>query len=173
MMFRARINLLSVATAMSLALSTAGKAQLVSAPAPGRAADNKIYAQQLVNELLVANSDLLAVGLHAIPPGTEDYVIVAHSRDLIGKKDSEADVQMIVEDKTVIGREAAGYTTEPRMVVHSALRDCTGRVVGLAVLSFKLVGDTRKLAVHARAEAILSALAQKIPNAAALFKPIL
>ena len=138
----------------------------------GKAAGNKIHAQQLVNDLLTANGDLLAVGLHAIPPGGRGYRIVAHSRDLIGKKDSEADVEMITSDKTIIGPENTGYTTTPRMVVHSALRDRDGQIVGLAVLSFKQEASTTKLATHARVDVILNELARKIKNSADLFKPI-
>src|SRR5260221_756351 len=101
--------------AMALALIVPpGGAQTAALPAEaplGKAADNKIYAQQLVNDLLAANGDLLAVGIHALPPGGTEYMIVAHSRDLIGKKDSEADVEMIKNDQTIIGPETTGYTT--------------------------------------------------------------
>jgi hypothetical protein len=162
-------------TAMALVLFAPLRGAQTAAPSAepplGKAVDNKIYAQQLVNDLLAANGDLLAVGLHAIPPGGAEYQIVAHSRDLIGKKDSEADVEMIKNDQTIIGPESTGYTTVPRMVVHAALRDRTGRIVGLAVLSFKLEAGTTKLATHARAEALLKTLAGKIPDSAALFQP--
>jgi hypothetical protein len=160
-------------SAMVLMLFTSqGSAQTAVPPAEaplGKAADNKIYAQQLVNDLLAANGDLLAVGFHALPPGGTEYMIVAHSRDLISKKDSEADVEMIKNDQTIIGPETTGYTTMPRMVVHAALRDSAGRIVGLAVFSFKLETGTTKLATHARAEAMLDGLARKISNSAALF----
>ena len=165
-----RLFLRAGVPAMALMLfAPQGRAQPAEAP-PGKAADNRIYAQQLVNDLLAANGDLLAVGLHAIPPGGTEYMIVAHSRDLIGKKDSEADVEMIKNDQTIIGPETTGYTTTPRMVVHDALRDRTGRVVGLAVLSFKLETGTTKLATHARANALMQALARKIPDTTALFQ---
>jgi hypothetical protein len=168
-----RLFLGASVTAMAVALFIPQVgAHAAAEPLLCKAADNKIYAQQLVNDLLTANKDLLAAGLHAIPPGSKEYEIVAHSRDLIGKKDSEADVEMIMNDQTIIGPETTGYTTIPRMVVHSALRDSKGKIVGLAVLSFRLETATTKLATHARAQAILDRLAQKIPDSAALFKPV-
>ena len=169
-----RAFLAALVTAALLAGTAPLSAQPAIAPAEpplGKAADNRIYAQQLVNDLLAANSDLLAVGLHAIPPGSTEYVIVAHLRDLIGKKDSEVDVEMIKNEQTVIGAETTGYTTTPRMVVHETLRDSQGRSIGLAVLSFRLAPDTTKLSAHVRSDALLQALSHKIPDAAALFRP--
>lgn len=170
-----RLFLCAGVTALAAALVVPqGQAQPAAAPAeaPARkAAENKIYAQQLVNDLMAANEDLMSVGIHAIPSGGKEYEIVAHSRDLIGKKDSEADVQMIVNDQIIIGPETTGYTTIPRMVVHATLRDSQGQIVGLAVLSFKLDPGTTKLATHIRADAILNTLARKIPSATALCNP--
>jgi hypothetical protein len=161
-----------VAVAVTLIAGPAvAQTAVLNEPALGKAADNKIYAQQLVGDLLAANHDLLAIGLHAIPPRGTGYMIVAHSGDLIGKKDSEADVAMITDDTTIIGPETTGFTEVPRMVVHAPFRDQTGKIVGLAVMSFKLEAGTTKLAAHARADAILTALTEKIPSAAALFTP--
>jgi hypothetical protein len=165
-----RAGILALTLALFVPPGSAQTAALPTEPPPGKATDNRIYAQQLVNDLLAANGDLLAVGLHAIPPGGTGYAIVAHSRDLIGKKDSAADVEMIKNDQTIIGPETTGYTTTPRMVVHEPLHDNQGRIVGLAVLSFRLKPGTTKLATHARANALMQALARKIPDAAALFQ---
>ena len=169
-----RAFLAVIATAALLAVNAplAGQSAIAPVEPPlGKSADNRIYAQQLVNDLLAANHDLLAVGLHAIPPGSTEYVIVAHLRDLIGKKDSEVDVEMIKNEQTVIGVETTGYTTTPRMVVHETLRDRSGRAIGLIVLSFRLEPNTTKLGAHGRSDALLQELARKIPDSAALFKP--
>jgi hypothetical protein len=165
-----------VATVILLSLfGLTTRAQTVTPPAVepvlGKAADNKVYAQQLINQLLSANADLLAVGLHAIPPGGKEYVIVAHSRDLIGKRDSDLDVDMIVNEKTIIALETSGFTTAPRMVVHDTLRDRLGRNIGLAVFSFRVEAKTGKLAAHIRAEELLKQLSSQIPDSAALFQP--
>jgi hypothetical protein len=73
-----------------------------------------------VNEIMATHPDLLAVALHATPPGGTIPEIVAHTQDLIGKKDSEEDLGVIKQDLTVIGPEMVEHTTQkiPRMVPH-------------------------------------------------------
>jgi|ERR1035437_2006969 hypothetical protein len=141
-------------------------------PAWGKASDNKIYAQKLVNDIMATHPDLLSVALHATRPGGTIPEIVAHVQDLIGKKDSEEDLSVIKQDLTVIGPEMVEHTTQmiPRMVVHTALRDSAGAIIGMAVFSFKDGPGVDKLTVHTRAARMVDQLARDIPNSAALFK---
>ena len=151
-------------------LCSAGWAE--GAPAWGKAADNRIYAQQLVNELMAADPTLLSAALHVAPPGARLPQIVAHTQDLIGKPDSPADLEMIKADQMVIGPEMVEHTTQviSRMVVHAPLRDRSGAVIGLAVFSFKRHPGLEKLDAAVRAEGMLEQLAQKIPAVAALLE---
>lgn len=148
-------------------------AQTTPAPAEpvyGKAADNKIYAQQLVNELVVTYPELGSVGLHAIPPGKKDYEIVAQNRDLIGKKSSADDLEVIERDAAKIYPWV--IEGSPRFSALAALRDRSGTIIGMAALSFKRGPGIDKLTVHTRMVAILSELSFKIPDREALFKPI-
>ncbi len=140
-------------------------------PGPGliRAADNRIFAQQLVEHLMAENADLLGVGLHAIPPNGTDYVIVAQVRDIIGTKSSAADLEIIQRDETRIYPDMLGDL--PRMKALAPLRDRSGRIIGLAALSFKRGPSADKLAIHQRLQAILAELSALIPDQAALFQP--
>ncbi len=95
-----------------------------------KAADNHVFAQVLVNQLMAANPDLLSVGIHARPPGGGPYQVVAHSQDLIGKHDDEIDAEIIKGDQTVLGIETVGKTTVLRMVVHEGLHDQGGASSG-------------------------------------------
>jgi iron complex outermembrane receptor protein len=158
----------------ALSLLAAGFGPQAAAPSVeptfGKAADNKIYAQQLAIELVAKNPDLGGVGLHAIPPGGKDYEIVAQLRDLIGKKSSADDVDVINRDATKIYPFVIDGS--PRFSALAPLRDRAGNIIGLAVLSFHRRPGIDKLAVHTRLEAILADLAKRIPDRAALFRPI-
>jgi hypothetical protein len=148
-----------------------GAQTATTAPDPvyGKAADNKIYAQQLVLQVMAENLDLAGVGLHAIPPGKKDYEIVAQIRDLIGKKSSPDDIEVIERDAVKIYPFV--ITGSPRFSALAALRDTAGNIIGMAALSFKREAGVDRLTVHARLVTIMTQLALKIPNRDALFKP--
>jgi len=163
--------ILGVSALSLLAAGFTPQAAVPSAPpAYGKAADNKIYAQQLVSELVARNPDLGGAGLHAIPPGGTDYEIVAQLRDLIGKKSSADDLDVINRDATKIYPFVIDGS--PRFSALAPLRDRAGNVIGLAVLSFHRRPGVDKLTVHTRLEAILAELATRIPDRSALFRPI-
>jgi hypothetical protein len=135
-----------------------------------KAADNKIFAQKLVNEVMAANPDLMAIGLHAIPPGGTNQVVIAQTDDIIGKKDSAGDLEVTNLDQAKIYPATLGG--KPRMKVMIAWHDGAGRKIGLAVLSFKPGEGVTALSAHIKAAKILDGLAVKIPNLAALFQPM-
>ena len=67
-----------------------------------KAADNKIYAQQLVNEIMAAHPELLVVGFHAVAPGTKDQKMIATNLDRVGKKDDDDDLAVFAVRKTIL-----------------------------------------------------------------------
>ncbi|MDB6093484.1 MAG: hypothetical protein JWM32_1046 [Verrucomicrobia bacterium] len=138
-------------------------------PPYGKAADNKIYAQQLAIETVAANPDLGGIGFHAVAPGSRDYTIIAQLRDLIGKRSSPADMEVIKRDQTLI--YPGPIEGSPRIASLNPLRDSSGRIIGMVVFSFKQGPGVDKLSVHVRSVALVNQLAEKIPDAAALFNP--
>src|SRR4051812_26846269 len=96
-----RISVIAAACALLVQVP----ALYAQAPAPaatpvyGKAAENKNFAQQLVNQLMADNPDLYSAGIHAVPPGAKDMVIVAQTKDLIGKKSSASDLKIFHEDQ--------------------------------------------------------------------------
>lgn len=140
-------------------------------PAYRKAADNPIFAQTLVNQLMADNPDLISVGIHARPPGGGPFQVIAHSQDIIGKRDDDIDAEIIKGDQTVLGIETVGKTAVLRMVVHEGLHDQSGKVIGMVVLSFKFRPEFDKTAALARAEPLMRDLAARIPSSAALFEP--
>ena len=163
---------------LMLACTGAG-AQSFSPPAGppwGKPGDNHILAQKVVNDMMAANPDLAALGLHAIPPGVNakpgepGQVIVAQVADRIGAPDGAGDLEVTKQEQVRIYQ--ARLDGVMRMRVMAPLRDAGGRTIGLAVLLFKLGPNVTDLSVHARANAILTELAKRIADQASLFKSV-
>jgi hypothetical protein len=163
---------------LTLACANAG-AQNFSAPtqAPwGKPADNHILAQKVVNDIMTANTDLVALGLHSIPPGVNakpgeaGQVIVAQVADRIGAPDGAGDLEVTKQEQVRIYQ--AKLDGVMRMRVMAPLRDNAGRNIGLAVLLFKLDPGVTALSAHARANAILMEIARRIADRASLFQPV-
>src|SRR5260221_4596787 len=64
----------------AFALAAAASAQPLT-----KAADNHIFAQKLVDELMAARSDLIIVGVHARAPGAQDSIKIATNEDNVGR----------------------------------------------------------------------------------------
>jgi len=167
-----------VATALGFAMAQLGaqtRQEAVptesSAKLEGKAANNHIFAQEVVNEVMADNPDILALALHSSPlgekPGTEAQVCVASSLDKIGEKDSAGDIAVAAQDQLNIKLAPLGKIT--RLKVADAFRDGSGRILGYCMISFPNKMD--KLTAHARTLAILELLARKFPDQASLFKP--
>jgi hypothetical protein len=140
-----------------------------------KAADNHIHAQAVLNAVMAANPDLVAIGLHAVPlnidvkPGEAGEQIVAQSADEIGRLDSPGDLEPVKLDQIKI--YLAPLAGAPRMKVMVPLRDGSQRIIGLAVLSFKPTPDMTKMKAHVRTDEILAKFAREFPNRASLFTP--
>ena len=61
------------------------------------------FAEELVNKVKAAhNDDLAKLGIHAVPPGEKDNVIIANiTPSKIGKKSSDADLKNLATGKPV------------------------------------------------------------------------
>jgi len=157
-------------------LAAAGLAvclQLPAAKADGpanwtKAADNHIYAQKLVNDLMAQNADLVVVGLHVTPPGTSVERMVASNLDRIGKEDDDDDIAVFKERKTILCPNAK----EPdKFEVQVPLMDTTGAVIGTCGFVFKYKAGDDELELHRRALALRAWLQERTPSLAALLKP--
>lgn len=124
------------------------------------------YAQYLVTSAMSANPSLQKMGLHAIPPGQPDEMIVACSvPSKIGKKSSAADLDEERSGKPFVKPvpERAFYD------LALPLSDARNRPVGAVVMEMRYSGaSSADDAVH-KAESIRDALQRQIPNLEALF----
>jgi hypothetical protein len=153
---------------MLLAVACASGGTVSAAGALGKAADNAIFAQTLVNEQMSKHPELLVLGMHAPKPGAKDSHMIASNLDRIGKEDDEDDLAVAKERKTIL---APNMKEPDKFEVAVPLKDSSGKVIGSLSTVFKYAPGDDELKMHQAALAIRDEVARKIPNVAALFKP--
>jgi DNA-binding beta-propeller fold protein YncE len=124
-------------------------------------------ALQLELATLSAHPDLRKMGLHAVPPGGKDSVIIANANTArIGYKSSQDDLDAVKDGKTYCVKKDDGDFFNAKL----PLQDASGRVIGILVMEmpFSSVADEKE-AIH-KAEGIRQELAQQIPSYQALFQ---
>ena len=129
------------------------------------AADNRILAQQLVNEIMAANPGLLAAGFHCVAPGQEKQGIIASTLDVIGKPSDPEDV--LHGGTTIMPSSKA-----PKLGIMLPLHDRAGREIGSLALQFKYQAGEDQVKYLAAATAIREHVAKGIPALADLFHPL-
>jgi hypothetical protein len=144
-------------------------AAALRAQAPlGKAADNHIYAQTLVNELMASRTDLIIVGVHARAPGATDSTKIATNEDKIGRKDEPDDLMVSDEQKIIL---SPGLHGKNRFQVLIPMKDASGNIIGALGLVFKFQEGDDPVDFLQKGTAIRDSLAKRIPNLAKLFKP--
>lgn len=161
---RLAVLLLTISSVCLVAL----RAQDAAAANWGKAADNKIYAQKLVNELMAKNPDLLVVGFHAIKPGEKDQKMIATNLDRVGKDDDDDDKAVVIERKTICVPNAKEAN---KFEVQVPMKDATGAIIGAYGFVFQYRAGDDEVEMHRKAIVLRDGLAKKIPNLAALFAP--
>ena len=163
-----RMHLVISAAAAALSCATAGYA--LAAEPMGKAADNAIYAQTLVNEQMAKHPELLVLGMHAPKPGAnaKDSHMIAANLDRIGKVDDEDDLAVAQERKTIL---APNMKEPTKFEVAVPLKDASGKVIGSLSTVFKYAAGDDEVKMHVAALSIRDEMARKIPSVAALFKP--
>ena len=123
------------------------------------------YAQQLVDDLLAAHTDVLIVAIHAAKPGSKDYVIAASNIGRIGKAADDDDMKVIKTSLPNLEVNATGNRFEAEV----PLLDSAKRSIGALSVVFPYKAGDDKSALRMRAEKIRDDLAPRIPGSAALF----
>jgi hypothetical protein len=166
-----RMHLVISAAVAAAVLSCATAGYAVAAEPPlGKAADNAIYAQTLVNEQMAKHPELVVLGMHAPKPGAngKDSHMIAANLDRIGKMDDEDDLAVAQERKTIL---APNLKEPTKFEVAVPLKDASGKVIGSLSTVFKYAAGDDEVKMHVAALAIRDEMAKKIPSVAALFKP--
>ena len=133
----------------------------------GKAADNKIFAQTIVNDVMAAHSELVVIGLHTIAPGAKDETMIATNLDRIGKKDDDDDIAVATERKTIC---APNLKDPTRFEVQVPMMDKAGDVIGAIGLVFKYKAGDDEVALHKKALKIRAEIAARLASKDDLFK---
>src|SRR5215472_9620059 len=91
-----------IAAATTVMVVCASRAPALADQPLGKAADNAIYAQQLVNEQMAKHPELVVIGVHAAKPGAKKSTMIASNLDRIGKADDDDDLAVAHERKTIL-----------------------------------------------------------------------
>lgn len=140
-------------------------ARAADAPKYTAAADNKIQAQQLVNQIMNNNPALVTAGMHCVAPGTDKQAIIASTLNVIGKP---SDPEDILHGNTTIEPSKKA----PKLGIMLPLRDRSGKDIGSLALQFKYQPGDDQVKCFAAATAIRDGVARQIPSLNSLFEPI-
>ena len=145
-------------------------AEISPDPSWSKAADNKIYAQKLVNEALAAHPELVVIGLHAAAPGTTEEKMFATNLDRVGKQDDDDDKAAVIDHKIIL---APNPNDPHKFEVQLSLKDAAGNTLPAgAGLVFKYNAGDDPVQILIKAVKIRDEFAKKTPNFAALFAPV-
>lgn len=161
-----------------------GASCLLAAEAPKKnwtAPAQKIYAQQLSDEIMAAHPELISITFHGVPPGLKDvYTMFAGSYpERIGNPDDPDDIMVIQLGITILDPRWHRFKDPAKkFVMMMPLRDASGENVGLLVAAYKNPAHSPK-GSDAAAEAEFFAkgtklrddLQKKIPSYDGLFAP--
>jgi len=124
-------------------------------------------ALELELATLSAHPDLRKMGLHAVPPGGKDSVIIANANTTrIGAKSSAADLDAVKEGKTYCAKKDDGAFFNLKL----PLLDASGRNIGILVMEIPYTSAVDETQAVRKAEEIRHELAQQIPDRDALFQ---
>jgi hypothetical protein len=139
-------------------------------PAHAEAAQpvNAPRALQLEMATLSSHPYLRKMGLHAVPPGGKDSVIIANANtSRIGIPSSAGDLDAVKGGKTYCVRKDDGSFFNLKL----PLQDASGRVIGILVMEIPYTSAVDDSEAIRKAEEIRRELAQQIPDYQALFRP--
>jgi DNA-binding beta-propeller fold protein YncE len=144
----------------------------INTPAPRPPLDDvkePVYApaaQTIALETLSSHPLLRRIGLHVIPPGGKDMILVANGNATrVGIHPSEGDFAAVKSGKTYGPRIADGEFYNMKMPMF----DAQGRRIGILVMEIACSDATSEEDAAHKAEKIRAEVEQKIPNLESLF----
>jgi hypothetical protein len=153
--------------------SSSTSSAAAATPTYTKAANNLIFAQQLVYDLLAKHSDLVVVGIHGVPPSGGNGTTIAINLDCVGKPDDSDDDAVAVDHKSILAPNAADPT---RFEIATPLFDAAGNMLNISInLVFNYqagrTGDDL-LGLFTRAYAYRQEVSRRVISPNFLFQPI-
>jgi hypothetical protein len=116
---------------------------------------------------LSAHPDLRKMGLHAVPPGGKESVIIANANtSRIGVPSSAGDLDAVKDGKTYCAKKDDGAFFNMKL----PLQDASGHTIGILVMEIPFTSAAGEAEAIRQAEAIRHELAQQIPDRDWLFQ---
>ncbi|WP_446744194.1 hypothetical protein [Silvibacterium acidisoli] len=128
------------------------------------------FAEDLVNKVKAAHNDeLVKLGIHAVPPGETDNVIIANiTPSKIGKKSSEGDLKNLATGKPVAKKLDKDKTFDLLLPLTDAKgRDLDGGFVVMEVPFTKASDEEEAIKIGV---AVRDDIQKQIPSKKALYK---
>ena len=138
-------------------------AAVLSAPVCAQVS-TKIYAQELVDQIVAKNPDLLVVVMHVTPPKADGNIIIASNIGRIGKVGDEDDMRVINTGKPNLEVAHGGNRYEVELV----MQDVVGETIGALGLVWPYKAGQDKAPFEKKALKIRDALARRVLNTANL-----
>ncbi len=141
------------------------------------APDYRIFAQQLVDELMAGHPEIMSITIHATPPGMDETVfsMVAGSfPDRIGNQSSPGDVISIVKGVTQVESKWGSPNWKKKVSIVLPLKDSQGNYLRAAmVVAFTTSEDDPRMDTDFMAPgvAIRDGLNSRIAGFDSLFEP--
>jgi hypothetical protein len=124
-------------------------------------------ALELELATLSAHPDLRKMGLHAVPPGSRESVIIANANTArIGVKSSAGDLEAVKDGKTYCAKKDDGAFFNLKL----PLLDVSGRSIGILVMEIPYTSAADETQAVRKAEEIRHELAQQVPDHDFLFQ---
>ncbi len=99
--------------------------------APAKVEVHAPFAEQLIQKEKALHPEIQKLGLHAVPPGQTENVIVANNLpEKIGKVSSPNDMRLVAPGQPVAVREQEGSFFDTFMPLHNR----AGRIIGFLVM---------------------------------------
>ena len=140
---------------------------VASLPCGGQAT-TKPYAQMLVNETMLHNSEVSALSMLVPAPSTRNYSVVASSNaHTIGSNADRNDLDVLAASRPVTTPDIANHRCQAIVPLH----DVAGATIG--ILRVTLKADTAADQCLQGADTLRDELARVIPSAPVLFDPFI
>jgi len=117
--------------------------------------------------MLSTHPELRKLGLHVVPPGQTDSLIIANANSSrIGFKSTGGDLDAVKDGKTYCSKKDNGAFYNLKL----PLLDAAGQRIGILVMEMPFTSASDNVDAVAKAEAIRAELANQIPGLNSLFK---
>lgn len=136
--------------------------------APAKVEVRAPFAEQLIQKEKAMHPEIQKLGLHAVPPGQTQNVIIANNLpEKIGKVSSQNDMRLVAPGQPVAVREEQGSFFDTFVPLH----DRDGKIIGFLVMEVPFrTADTEQGAIE-EGTRIRAEVEGKAPTLETLFGP--